>query len=162
MCRTWAPRGHTPILHHCYRRDRVSSIAALTVSPQHRRVGLYFHLQERNIKAPDVAVFVRHLLRHLRGNVVLLWDKARIHRGQPVTALCRRYKRLQVEWFPGYAPELNPVEFVWNQEKRELANHCPAGIKELKRKVRSSSRRIQHSQRLLWSCIWASALPWQR
>jgi putative transposase len=125
-------------------------------------VGLYYHLQERNIKAPDVAGFVHHLLQHLRGHVVLLWDKARIHKGKPVTALCRRYKRLHLEWFPGYAPELNPVEFVWNQEKRELANHCPAGIKELKRKVRSNSRRIKHSQRLLRSCIWASALPWQR
>ncbi|MGH7308655.1 MAG: transposase, partial [Candidatus Rokuibacteriota bacterium] len=42
--RTWAPRGHTPIIRHRYQRDKVSAISAVTVSPERRRVGLYLHL----------------------------------------------------------------------------------------------------------------------
>lgn len=33
---------------------------------------------------------------------------------------------LQIEWLPGYAPDLNPAEQVWNNIKsREMANLCP-------------------------------------
>src|SRR5439155_5113708 len=39
--RTWAPRGTTPIVRHRYRRDKVSAISAVTVSPQRHRCGLY-------------------------------------------------------------------------------------------------------------------------
>ena len=34
VCRTWAPRGQTPILHHFYRRERISAISTLAVSPK--------------------------------------------------------------------------------------------------------------------------------
>jgi transposase len=162
VCRTWAPRGQTPILRHFYRRERISAISSLTISPKRRHVALYFRFQGRNINTFDVATFLRHLLRHLRGHVILLWDKARIHRGKPIRNLLDRYPRLHVEWFPGYAPELNPAEFVWTQAKRSLANSSPEGAKELKRMLGGTARRLQRSQRLLWSCIWASALPWKR
>src|SRR5262249_56141343 len=43
--RSWAPRGQTPILYQRGRaREKVSMIAALTLSPRRRRVGLYFSL----------------------------------------------------------------------------------------------------------------------
>ena len=123
-----------------------------------RHLRLYFRFQGKNFKTFDVGEF----LQHLRAHVVLLWDKALIHRGKPVRDLLDRYPRLHVEWFPGYAPELNPVEFVWTQAKRRLANSSPEGTKELKRMLDRTTRRLQHSQRLLWYCIWASELPWER
>jgi transposase len=34
--------------------------------------------------------------------------------------------RLWVEFPPGYAPELNPVEYLWSHWKQhELPNFCP-------------------------------------
>ena len=107
-----------------------------------------------------MASFLRHLLLHLRRHVILLWDKALIHRGKPVSDFRLRYPRLHVEWFPAYAPELNPAEHVWTQTKRRLANSSPEGAAELKRMVDSATCRIQCSQRLLRSCILASELPW--
>jgi DDE superfamily endonuclease len=47
--RTWAPIGQTPIHRHYYRRDRISVIGGLSVSPNRRRLGLYFRMHAKNI-----------------------------------------------------------------------------------------------------------------
>ena len=144
-------------MHRFYRRERTSA-----VSPERRHLSLYLQFQGKNIKTPEGAVFLRYLLQHLRGQVVLLWDRALIHKGKPVYGLLDCYPRLHVEWFPAYAPELNPIEFVWTRAKRRLANSFPKETKELKRMWDSTTRRLHRSQRLLWSCVWASDLPWER
>lgn len=112
VVRTWAPRGQTPILKHFYRRDRVSVISALTLSPKKRRCGLLFRVHPRNIKSDEVVAFLRGLFRHLRGPIVLLWDRGLIHRGKAVKTLLSHRQRVQEEWLPAYAPELNPAEYV--------------------------------------------------
>lgn len=160
LWRTWAPRGQTPLVRHVYRRDRLSAISALTVSPQRRHRGLYFSLQVRNFKGGDVPTFLRFLLGHLRGPVVLVWDEALIHKGRPVQDFLAKYPRLHVERFPKYAPELNPAEHVWTQSKRGLANGSPQSIEDLKRMVIDELGRIQDSQHLLRSCLLASELSW--
>jgi putative transposase len=147
-------------VRHVYRRERLSVISALTVSPQRRHWGLYFSLQVRNFKGGDVAIFLRFLLGHLRGPVVLLWDEALIHKGKSVQDFLAKYSRIHVERFPKYAPELNPAEHVWTQSKRRLANSSPQGIRELQRMARDELDRIQNSQHLLRSCLLASELSW--
>jgi hypothetical protein len=77
--RTWAPAGHTPIISYSYKHDRISTLAAHTVSPKRQHMGLYIRFQAHNFQAVDVASFVRGLLRHLRGHVILLWDRGTIH-----------------------------------------------------------------------------------
>lgn len=152
--------GHTPCLWHSYRRDRVSVISALTVAPRRRRLGLYFDLHVRNITGTEVITFLRQLLRHLRGEIVLLWDGGAIHRRGDVQAFLRRHPRVQAHRFPGYAPELNPDEFVWTQAKRELSNIDHEGLVTLTLHVVRSLQRISRSQALLRSCVEASDLPW--
>lgn len=67
-----------------------------------------------------------------------------------------------MEYFPAYAPELNPAEYVWNQTDRALSNGAPESLKDLKKMLRNSKRKLRGSQKLLWSCIYASELPWTR
>lgn len=55
---------------------------------------------------------------------MLLWDRGMIHRDRRVQALLKRRHRVHCEYFPAYAPELNPAEYVWNQTDSALAN-CP-------------------------------------
>jgi len=160
VAKTWAPRGHTPVLRHSYTRDRISTISSLSVSPRHRRLGLYVHFHTTNITGVEVVTFLRHLLRHLRGPVVLLWDRGPIHNRTLVGDFIQRQPRLHVYPFPAYAPELNPDEFVWTQAKRDLSNSAPTDLRDLRRNLHGSIRRLQRSQRLLWSCIFASDLPW--
>jgi transposase len=123
-------------------------------------VGLYFHLHSRNITSAGVTTFLRDLLRHLRGPVVLLWDGGKIHGGPAVAAFCRQHPRLRVHRLPSYAPELNPDEFVWTKAKDALANSDHPAITPLASHLWRALRRLQRSQPLLWSCIEASDLPW--
>jgi transposase len=66
------------------------------------------------------------------------------------------------ERFPGYAPELNPDEFVWTNLKGHLANAAPKDVKELLRLINHTAKKLKGSKNLLWSCIYASDLPWEK
>lgn len=158
--KTWAPVGCTPTVHHSYQRDKLSAISAVSVSPARTRVGLYMHLHPDNITGAEVVVFLRALLRHLRGPVALLWDGGSIHKRGDVTAFRSRNPRLTVHRFPAYAPELNPDEFVWTKMKNDLANGAPGDLRQLDVQLRRSFTRLHGSQTLLWSCIFESDLPW--
>ena len=110
--RTWALAGHTSILSYTYKHDRISSLAALTVSPKRQHVGLYIRFQAHNFQDVDVASFVRTLLRHLRGHVMLLWDRGAIHQELAIAALQKSDPRQHIEEFPADTPGLNPVEQI--------------------------------------------------
>jgi len=157
--RTWAPRGHTPLLVHCYRHDKISAISAVTVSPRRQRLGLYCHFHFTNISELEVVAFLRLLLHDLRGHIILIWDGGSIHRGAVVQRLLARHPRLQVERFPAYAPELNPDEQVWNHFKTTLANGCPMTLDELVDDLSRVARRARRSPALLRGFIRTSDLP---
>lgn len=105
--------------------------------------------------------FLQNLLRHLRGPIVLLWDDSRPHKSHLVEHFLDRHPRLHVERFPGYAPELNPDEFVWTQLKRAVANATPDNLSDLGTLLLGEILRLRRSQPLLASCITASELPWR-
>ena len=78
--RTWAPRGQTPIHYSWDRRDRLSVISAITLSPQRRRFGLYFDIHDHNINSDAFEVFVRWLRRQIRRGIILVLDRWSVHR----------------------------------------------------------------------------------
>jgi len=150
--RTWAPKGCTPIPYSWDRRDRLSVISALTVSPQRRRLGLYFALHEHNIRTPDVEVFVAELLQHVPRGLILVLDRWQVHRSAARRLLARFARRLQIEWLPAYAPQLNPDEQVWTQAKyRDLANFLPQDVTDLAQAVQQSLQQTKSQQCLLRS-----------
>lgn len=160
VVRSWAPKGHTPIHRHRQsRRDKISVISGIAVSPQRHRLGLYYLLFFDNIGQDEVCVFVRQVLRHLRGPVILLLDNANMHKGQPIQELLACHPRLHLEYFPSYAPELNPDEAVWAQAKHSLANSCPDNVDELLDDVIRSLDQIRKSPACLRYCILQSDLP---
>jgi transposase len=126
--RTLAPRGQTPfLLQRGRHRQKVSLIAGLTISPRRARLGLYFRsAPDEYFKQDSVAGFVRQVLRHIRGRVILVWDRWSGHRGKAIRALRAANPRLELVDLPPYAPDLNPVEFLWTHLKwNELANFAP-------------------------------------
>lgn len=158
--RTWAPKGETPIIRHSFRRTKVSAMTALAVSPKRKQIALYLQLRSHNFKGRDVQRFLKYLLKHLRGPILLLWDGNPVHRDAQVQHWIARHPRLQVEEFPGYAPELNPAEYVWMHADSDLANGIPEELADLMTALTKSKRRLRRSQDLLWACIYASDLPW--
>jgi transposase len=127
--RTWGPQGQTPILPAFDRRDRISAISAITVSPLRQRLGLYFQLLPKNINATAVETvdFLRHLKATLGGPLTVVWDRHSIHRkAGMVRAYLAQHPEIVAEDFPGYAPELNPDEQVWNWTKNSRLANRPA------------------------------------
>jgi putative transposase len=106
-----------------------------------------------------VADFLRTLLQHLRGHIILLWDRGSIHRGPAIAAVCQAHPRLHLEEFPAYAPELNPTEQVWNDFKGHIANSLLRDTRALRRRLSANTRRVQRSQAKLRSFIRSSKLP---
>ena len=158
--RTWAPQGQTPILKSDDRRDRLSAISALTVSPKRRRLGLYFDILDHNVKTDDFEAFVERLLRRLRRPIVLVLDRYSVHRSAVRRLLARYPKRLRVEWLPAYAPELNPDEQVWNRAKyTDLANFIPDDVEHLGHALADSLRQTRSQQTLLRSFFKHAQLP---
>jgi transposase len=159
VAKTWAPEGQTPIHRHVYRRDKISVISGITVSPKRQRLNLYYYLFYNNIGQEEVCLFLRHLLRHLRGQVIVVLDNSRTHKGEPFEELLLQHPRLHIENFPSYAPDLNPDEGVWSLAKRKLANSFPKDIDELMEDIIRSINDIARSQKKLQGCIEQSELP---
>lgn len=114
-------------------RKKVSVIGAVSVSPRVRRPGFYFATAVGGyFSAEKVAGFLRDLLRHLRGKVVVIWDGGGNHKGPAIRAFLKRNKRLWLVRLPAYAPDLNPVEAVWSWLKwGRLANFVPDDLAAL-------------------------------
>jgi transposase len=118
--RTLAPRGQTPVLDCWDRRDRISAISCITLSPVVGRPGLYFQLLPVNqtVHGEEVVAFLAQLRRELRGPLTVVWDRSRIHRKSAVVQTwLADHPEVVVEDFPGYAPTLNPDEWVWSWTK---------------------------------------------
>jgi hypothetical protein len=160
--RTWAPCGQTPLHYQRTRHHRkVSAIAALLVSPGRQRVRLCFRLHpDTNLRAGELIAFLRQLLGHVRGPVVLIWDRWRPHRARLLEAFVARCPRLHVEFLPPYAPELNAVEYLWAWLKANaLANQTPTDLAPLLASARQATRAAQRAPDLLRSFVAHCPLP---
>ena len=157
--KTWAPVGHTPIIRHRFRNDRISVIAGITVSCARYRLGLIGAFSVHNIRQVQVEQFLLQTLRHFRGHLIVILDNSPIHRGTLINELCERFSRLHLEYFPAYAPEINPQEGVWAITKGRLANSKPDDIDDLENEVTAQLRSIARSHRILRGCIQHSELP---
>lgn len=157
--RTWAPRGQTPILRQWDRRDRLSTISAITVAPHRRRYGLYWAQYRHNIRSGEVLHFLQGLLRHLPKGFTLIWDRGQPHRAKLVQNWIERRRRIVAEFLPSYAPDLNPVEAVWSHTKYgDLANYAPDSIQDLEQSFLSSMVRTKGQRRLLSAFFKAAGL----
>ena len=160
--RTWAPKGCTPVPTGFGRhRDKVSTIAAVSIAATRRRIGVYFATDPKTyINAEAVVAFLRDLLRHLRGNVIVIWDGGSNHKGPVVREFLRRFPRLHLERLPGYAPDLNPVEMIWSHLKYGLmANFVPKDVEDLDKVVRKNLSKLANDPIMIRS-LWAgSKLP---
>ena len=118
----------------------------------------YFRLFPGTIGGPQVVEFLQHLLRHLQGKLLVIWDGLPAHRSRVVKDfLTQQSKRLEVEFLPAYAPELNPVEYVWGYWKEhELPNFCPKSFGELSHHALRALRRMRRRPTLV-AAFWQQA-----
>ena len=159
--RTWGPRGHTPVLYQkTTSRKKVSVIAVLCIAPKRNRLHLYFRLHpDANVNAVLVVEFLQNLVSQLKAPIVMVWDHFLPHRSTRVRSFAQ-HPRLQIYYFPPYAPELNPVENVWSYVKMNpMANVTTSEVDSLASITRHHVKSLQHKQNLLRSFFKKSRLP---
>ena len=139
--RSWAPAGTRFELRGPLSRAHLSVIGALTWEGS-----LYLQTQAKSLGSAGVVRFLRHLLQHIPGPILLLWDGARIHRSAEIREFLAldRDQRLVHEHFPAYAPEVDPQEYVWHQLKHvDLRNLTTCSLDELWRYLQGATRRLR-------------------
>ena len=144
-------RGQTPILSPPFTRDHLSAISAITSQGQ-----LYLQLKEGALDGWDVVRFLGHLLRHIPGKLLILWDGASIHRGEAVRKFLEtdHNQDIWLERFPPYAPELNPDEGIWHYFKNvELKNVCVDTLAQLRAAIHQAATRIRQKTHVITACF---------
>lgn len=109
-----------------------------------------------SIRGRGVVRFLHHLLRHIPGKLLVVWDGASIHRCKVVQAFLAAgaAARLWLEPLPSYAPDLNPAEGIWRYLKRaELRNICCRTLNELERELCLAIARLRHKRTVIQACI---------
>jgi putative transposase len=163
--RSWAKIGQPPVIGgDGGHRKKVSVIAGLSVSPRAQRLGLYFATEPDGFFTTDKVIeFLRDLLKHLRGNVVVVWDRGSNHKGPLVSQFLRRNRRLTLEQLPPWAPELNPVEDVWSWLKYgELANFVPDDTERLDDEILDRVIALKFDPELMRALWDRSKLPFPK
>jgi transposase len=151
VVRTYAPRGETPILKVPLTRDHLSAISAITPGGD-----LHLCVQERAYHSEDVVRFLKHLLHHIPGLLTVIWDGAPIHRSNVIKEFLSKGAagRIHLERLPGYAPDLNPDEGIWQYLKRvELRNLCCVDMAQLRRELRLAVARLRRRRHIIKGCI---------
>jgi hypothetical protein len=150
--RTWSPRGHTPILRHRFGWKKASMAAALGYRPDGTAARLCFHLQQPSYNTDPLIQVLDQLATFYAGQpVVLIWDGLSAHWSTKMRAyLDSQRDWLRAERLPAYAPELNPVEYLWaNLKGGELANCTGDTIAEVADQARHGIQRVCDSDSLV-------------
>ena len=161
--RSWAPRGHPPVMKQkAGHREKVSVAAALWLPPLRDRLGLaYQTLVNGYFNNAEVAEFLGCAVEGLPGPVIALWDQGTMHKGDPIRELVEQSEGLlDIEPLPAHAPELMPVEQVWTWLKySRLCNFPPRDAHHLDEAIRRELDAIREDQGRLRNFFQASDLP---
>ena len=139
---TWSPRGVTPEVHTTGARFGFNMISA--VSP---RGLLRFMIVDGKVHAGVLIEFCQRLLQGAVRPVFLIVDGHPSHKARKVTEwIDKQAGRLRLFLLPGYSPELNPDELVWNGVKNHALGKLPHTDKPtMRRAAESYLRSLQRS-----------------
>lgn len=135
--------------------------AALGYRWDGQKTRLFARTKKDSFNTVSLIDFLKQLKRFVGGQpVILIWDHLPAHRSRDMNAfLLDQRDWLQIEWLPGYAPDLNPTEGVWNNIKgREMANLCPDLMVEATQAFRRGLRRVGHTRQLPFSFLCHAGL----
>ncbi len=148
----WSPKGQTPTLQYNFNWDKISVVAGITFR------NFYFRLYDKSVRSTEIIDFLTALLRHMHGPLTIVWDRLSAHKSRATTNFVNTHKdRLCVEFLPAYAPELNPVEYIWAYWKQHtLPNVCPKDYWSLNQTARRTLKRMRRRPRLI-AAFWKQA-----
>jgi hypothetical protein len=134
----------------------MSAAAVLAYRWDGKRSQLFFQVKPDSYNTESLMGFLKDLRRHFRRRtLILVWDGLPAHRSRVMTDYLHSQSRwLTVERLPGYAPELNPVEYVWGNVKgQELANLCAENLGHATAAFSSGMARVRQSPHLCFAFL---------
>jgi transposase len=103
--------------------------------------------------------FLNSLHTEFDGNVLLIWDGLPAHRSKLVTGHIERQTWLTVARLPAYAPELNPVEYLWSAMKtKHTSNVADDTISALTDRIERAYNHYSAEAKTLRGFLKASSL----
>ena len=154
--RTYAPEGHTPVLHEWQTRDHLSVMGGVTPTGK-----LYVLVRRESLNGLYTIEFLKHLIRHIGRRLLVIWDGSPIHRRVAVKDFLASAtgRGVRVERLPPYAPDLNPVEGSWQHLKHvEMRNLATLDLEELHLELHLAIGRLRQKPRLIRSFFVGAGL----
>lgn len=154
--RTWGEKGKTPEVRTSGQRQSINAISAVNALG-----AFWYEVYSGRFNATRFRdEFLKSFMRGRRRPVFLVVDGHPSHRAKMIAAYVKELKgRLELHFLPGYAPELNPDEFVWNYVKNEGVSKKPLKRNEsLRRRVESDLAGIKRRPALVRSFFGAPSV----
>jgi transposase len=145
--RTYGPSGLRPVLHEWQTHDHLSVMGGLTADGR-----ILTLVRQRPLTGLDTVAFLQHVGREIGGPVQVVWDGSPIHRRAAVTEYVEAVgaSGLRAERMPAYAPDLNPIEWLWGHLKRvEMRNLVCLDLEELHEQFHLAVNRVRQKNRLI-------------
>ena len=157
VVKTYAPKASSPVIKEWQTHGHLSVMGAVT-----RQAKVYSMVREESFTGLHVEEFLKHLIRHLGSRLLVIWDGSPIHRRANVKEFLasREGRGVHIEPLPFYAPDLNPVEEMWQQLKHvELRNVVSLDLEELHLQLDAAIARLRQKPHLIRSFFQGAGLP---
>jgi len=139
--RSYAPRGKTPTISLCAKRERINLISSITNQGKVR-----FMIYHDTMNAQTFIKFLSRLIKDAGGRkIFLILDNLRVHHSKIAKNWITEHKdQIELFFLPSYSPELNPDEYLNCDLKAGVHSGSPARSKgQLKTKAISHLRMLQ-------------------
>ena len=152
--RTWGAKGQTPVVKTSGQRQSVSAISAVTA-----RGAFWYSVYTGRLNATRFVEFLKAFMRNRRRPVFLVIDGLPAHKARLVAAYVQSLEgKLELHFLPGYSPDLNPDEFVWNHLRHHGTTKIPLRKNgSLRNRVEQNLADIKRSPKLVRSFFRAQA-----
>jgi len=155
VVRTYGPEGQTPVVDEWQTRDHLSVMGGVT--PQGK---VYSLVRPTSLNGLHSIEFLIHLGRLAGDRLLVIWDGSPIHRRAAVRDFVEEAgDHIHLEPLPPYAPDLNPVEWLWRHLKLvEMANLTCRDLEELHMELHLALGRLRGKGRLVPSFFEGAGL----
>jgi transposase len=155
VVKTYGPRAQTPVLDEWQTHDHLSVMAGVT--PQGK---VYSLVRPSSLNGLHSIEFLVHLGRLAGDRLLVIWDGSPIHRRAEVKEfVAEAGDAIHLEPLPAYAPDLNPVEWLWRHLKEvEMRNLTCLDLDQLLLEFHLALGRVRQKPRLFQSFFEGAGL----
>lgn len=135
-------------------RRSISTAVALTLSGK-----IYKKHFEGSVNSENLVVAVEHMRSQIQDKkIILIWDRARIHKSKVVKGYLQQHPEIYIEELPAYAPQLNPEEYCHGNVKQHLRNALPKTKEDIRFMLNLGFARLRRRPDLILSFFHAAGL----